>query len=290
MKVDEKVSMFSNAIGSIMKTQENNTVVNPEDYEGENGLMYCGKCNTPKQCEISFLGMTKRPFCLCKCEQEKREKAEAEKKRIEKEQAITRNKNIAFSDCAEMRYWTFENDNKEKPELSNAALKYVENFEKFKNDGKGLLFYGSVGTGKSYISACIANALLDKGYSVLMTSFAIIENKAFSTNDKQEYYDSLNKYSLLIIDDLGIERQTSYMQEIVYNVIDSSSRTGVPLIVTSNLTTDQLKYPSDINAQRVYSRLLKMCHPIMVNGEDRRKTKQCKITLKQKRCWAYKEN
>ena len=102
MKVDEKVSMFSNAIGSIMKTQENNTVVNPEDYEGENGLMYCGKCNTPKQCEISFLGMTKRPFCLCKCEQEKREKAEAEKKRIEREQAITRNKNIAFSDCAEM--------------------------------------------------------------------------------------------------------------------------------------------------------------------------------------------
>ena len=273
MKVDEKVSMFSNAIGSIMKTQENNTVVNPEDYEGENGLMYCGKCNTPKQCEISFLGMTKRPFCLCKCEQEKREKAEAEKKRIEKEQAITRNKNIAFSDCAEMRYWTFENDNKEKPELSNAALKYVENFEKFKNDGKGLLFYGSVGTGKSYISACIANALLDKGYSVLMTSFAIIENKAFSTNDKQEYYDSLNKYSLLIIDDLGIERQTSYMQEIVYNVIDSRSRTGLPLIVTSNLTNDQLKNPSDINAQRVYSRLLKMCHPIMVNGEDRRKNK-----------------
>lgn len=264
--------MFEKVIENVMKTQENNTVVNPEDYI-KDGLIHCGKCNTPKQCRVSFLGIEKTPFCLCKCEQARRDKEEAEKRQIEKEQVIARNKSIAFSDCSEMQYWTFENDNREKPELSNAALKYVENFEKFKNSGKGLLFYGSVGTGKSYISACIANALLNKGYSVLMTSFATIENTAFSISDKQEYYDSLNRYTLLIIDDLGIERKTSYMQEIVYNVIDSRSRTGLPLIVTSNLTNDQLKNPSDINAQRVYSRLLKMCHPIAVNGDDRRKNK-----------------
>lgn len=260
-------------MNNIIKNQENNTVIHSDDYIGDNGLMYCGKCHTPKQCKISFLGMEKTPFCLCKCEKEKRDKEEAEIRRIEKDQEITRNKSIAFSDCSEMRFWTFENDNKEKPELTNAAMKYVENFEKFKSSGKGLLFYGSVGTGKSYISACIANALLDKGYKVLMTSFAIIENKTFGMNNKQEYYDGLNRCSLLIIDDLGIERQTSYMQEIVYNVIDSRSRTGLPLIVTSNLTNEQLKNPSDINAQRVYSRLLKMCHPIHVGGEDRRKNK-----------------
>jgi DNA replication protein DnaC len=264
--------MFEKVIENVMKTQENNTVVNPGDYI-KDGLMYCGKCDTPKQCRVSFLGIEKTPFCLCKCEQARRDKEEAEKRQIEKEQVIARNKSIAFSDCSEMQYWTFENDNKEKPELTNAAVKYVENFEKFKNSGKGLLFYGSVGTGKSYISACIANALLNQGYTVLMTSFATIENTAFSISDKQEYYDSLNRYTLLIIDDLGIERKTSYMQEIVYNVIDSRCRSGLPLIVTSNLTNEQLKNPADVNAQRVYSRLLKMCHPIMVSGEDRRKNK-----------------
>lgn len=264
--------MFEQAIENIMKTQENNTVVNSDDYI-KNGLMHCGKCNTPKQCRVTFLGIEKTPFCLCKCEQMKRDKEIEDRKQLEREQQIERNRSVAFSDCSEMRYWTFENDNKEKPELSNAAIKYVENFERFKSSGKGLLFYGSVGTGKSYISACIANALLDKGYSVLMTSFATIENTAFSVSDKQEYYDSLNRYTLLIIDDFGIERKTSYMQEIVYNVIDNRIKSGLPLIVTSNLTNDQLKNPPDIDAQRVYSRLLKMCHPIAVNGEDRRKNK-----------------
>jgi DNA replication protein DnaC len=87
---------------------------------------------------------------------------------------------------------------------------------------------------------------------------------------KQAYYDSLNKFPLLILDDLSAERKTEYMQEIVFNVIDSRYRANLPLIVTTNLTSEELKHPSDISYQRTFSRLLEMCLPVNVEGKDKR--------------------
>lgn len=60
---------------------------------------------------------------------------------------------------------------------------------------------------------------------------------------KQAYLDSLNQYALLALDDLGAERNTEYMNEIVYGIIDSRYRAGLPMIITSNLSADELKIP-----------------------------------------------
>lgn len=261
-------------LSNLAKTEGNN------DYIGADGLLVCGSCHTPKQVRVEFLGQEKTPYCLCKCEQEKREAEDKVRNNYELARKIERNRERAFPDVdaetapeEDMRNWTFQNDNLKRPELTNAAKRYVENFETFKKQGKGLLFYGTVGTGKSYMSACIANALLDKGYEVLMTSFSRIAETAFGLKNKQEYYDSINRYQLLILDDLGVERNTEYMQEIVFKIIDSRSRINLPLIVTSNLTSQEFKNPVGINNQRIYSRILEMCHPIQVVGEDQRKLK-----------------
>jgi len=61
------------------------------------------------------------------------------------------------------------------------------------------------------------------------------------------------------------------MQEIIFNVIDTRCKAGLPLIVTSNLTAEQIKNPADLAYQRIFSRLLGMCVPIEVKGEDRRR-------------------
>jgi DNA replication protein DnaC len=87
---------------------------------------------------------------------------------------------------------------------------------------------------------------------------------------KQEYYDNFNHFPLLVIDDLSAERKTEYMQEIVFNVIDARYRAGLPLIVTTNLTREELLHPADLTYQRIYSRLFEMCTPIEVSGKDRR--------------------
>lgn len=236
----------------------------------DDGLLMCGKCNTPKQTRVELFGRVRTPFCLCKCAAEARDREEAERQRVEFQRKIKEYRRVGFPE-SEMQDWTFENADGSNEKIMSAMKNYVANFGELRQQGKGLLLFGTVGTGKTYAAACIANALIDKGYPVLMTNFARIANTVQGLFEgRQEYYDSLNRFPLLILDDLSAERKTEYMQEIVFNVIDSRYRAGLPLIVTTNLTSEELKHPSDISYQRTFSRLLEMCLPVKVEGKDKR--------------------
>lgn len=237
------------------------------------GLLYCGKCHTAKQTRLEVLGRIRTPMCLCKCAKEKLDAEEAERKRIEFMDEIKRMRRVGFPD-SEMSRWTFANDDRANEKISTVARKYVENFSEMKRKGKGLLLFGTVGTGKTFMSACIANALIDQGYPCMVTNFArLINTLQWMYEGKQEYLDGLNKFSLLVIDDLASERDTEYMAETVQNIIDARYRSGLPLIITTNLTADELKHPAEVRKQRIYSRLFEMCVPIEVKGKDRRKEK-----------------
>lgn len=261
---------IANFVSDLEKKAAERIKVEPDDYKGEDGLLYCGKCHTKKQTRIVLFGEERTPPCLCKCRQEQRDREEAERKRIEFEQTVKRLRQSGFPE-SEMQAWTFANADGSNEKLISAAQKYVDNFKEFRKNGKGLLLFGTVGTGKTFISACIANALIDRGYPVLMTNFARIANTVSGMwEGKQEYYDSLNRFQLLILDDLAAERKTEYMSEIVFNVIDARYRAGLPLIVTTNLTSEELKNPADIAYQRTFSRLLEMCIPVKVEGKDKR--------------------
>ena len=95
---------------------------------------------------------------------------------------------------------------------------------------------------------------------------------------RNEYISRLFRYPLLIIDDFGMERGTEYGLEQFYNVIDSRYRSGKPLIVTTNLTLNELHHPQDTAHARIYDRLLEMRPPILFTGGNfRRKTAQSKL-------------
>lgn len=239
----------------------------------KDGLLYCHKCDTPKQCEVELFGQIRKPMCLCKCEQEKKAAIEAAEKKQEAMERVKRLRKMGFPD-SEMEKWTFERDDRSNERISNMAQRYVENFDEMREKGKGLLLYGTVGTGKTFISACIANALIEKGHPCLVTNFARLTNTISGMYEgKQEYIDGLDRFDLIVIDDLASERDTEFMGEIVQNIIDARYRTGKPLIVTTNLTSDDLKHPTEIRKQRIYSRLFEMCVPVEVKGKDRRKEK-----------------
>ena len=129
---------------------------------------------------------------------------------------------------------------------------------------------GPVGTGKSFFAGCIANALLEQGERVMMTNFSRILNEMTSYQaDKNQIIQNLVDYPLLIIDDLGIERNSEFALEQVYNVIDSRYCKMLPLIVTTNLGLNEMKSTDlDTAHQRIYSRILEMCVPIYCGGED----------------------
>ena len=237
------------------------------------GLLYCGKCNTTKQTRIEVFGRVRTPYCLCECETAERDRAVAEQKRIEFERHLKQMRRVGFPDD-EMQNWTFEKDDGANEHITTVARKYVENFDVMRKSGKGLLFYGTVGTGKTYAAACIANALIDKGLPCLVTNFArLINTLSGMYGGKQEYIDGLNRFALLVIDDLATEADTEYRNEIVFNIIDSRYRAGLPLIITTNLTAQELKNSADIRKQRIYSRLFERCIPVEVKGVDRRRNK-----------------
>ena len=239
----------------------------------KDGLLYCGNCNTPKQTKVIIAGREMKPYCMCKCETEQYEKEEKERRILLNLQQRERNREVAFADKT-LKRCTFDSDDSQNPKIINIARNYVNNFKTFREDGKGLVLHGGTGTGKTFAAACIANALLDKGVKVMMTNFPRIINALSGMFEgKQEFIDDLNRYTLLIIDDFAIERQTEYTAEIVQNVIDSRYMARKPLILTTNVSYSEIMNPSDIRKQRIYSRLKEMCVLIEVKGKDRREQK-----------------
>lgn len=251
--------MFDDLSASIQKPEN--------EYIGEDGLLHCSKCHRATQVVVEFLDIKKTVRCICDCKVKEIEEEEERKRQEEN----NRKRRLCFAET-NMADWTFANDDRKNPKMSDAMMRYADKFREFMRDGKGLLLYGTVGTGKTYYSACIANSLIDKGYAVLMTNFARLTNQLQGMYEgKQAYIDSLNDFDLLIIDDLGAERKSEFMQEQVFNIIDSRYRSGLPFIITTNLTAEEIKKPQDVSFQRIYDRILERCFPIEVSGVSRRR-------------------
>ena len=183
---------------------------------------------------------------------------------------VRRLKAEGFSDPA-MLDWKFENDNGRSPQMHHAH-RYVEQWQTMRSENIGLLFWGGVGTGKSFLAGCIANAPIAQEVPVRMTNFAHILNELNNSfSGRNEVVDRLCRYPLLIIDDFGMERSTEYALEQIYNIVDSRYRSRKPLIVTTNLTLDEIRHPQDTAHARIYDRLLEMCVPISCIGVSFRK-------------------
>ena len=99
----------------------------------------------------------------------------------------------------------------------------MEHWEDAARKNIGLLLFGDVGTGKSFLAGCIANALLEQDVPVLMTNFPTILNRMTGLfgSERADFLANLNAYDLLILDDLGAERGTEYALEQVFAVIDA---------------------------------------------------------------------
>lgn len=257
---------MTTTLNTIINEISENVPHSETEYFGENGLLHCAVCHKALQTKVNILGNEKTVRCICDCKKKELDAYNEKKKREE----IEIQRKICFVETS-MANWTFKNDDKKNAKLSQAMKNYVEQFADFKKSGTGLILHGPVGTGKTYMAACVANALIDKEYYVLMTNFATLTNIIQGMYEgKQKYIESLNKYSLLIIDDLGTERKSEFMQEMVYNIIDSRYRSGKPFIVTTNLSIEEMMNTKEIGYQRIYDRVLERCYPIKVAGTSRR--------------------
>ena len=232
------------------------------------GLLYCSHCHTPRQAKISFPGKEMVVDVLCQCQKQRRDQEIVARKQRELMEFITSMRANSLQN-ANLKEYTFEHDLGYTPELV-LAKRYVEQWDSMKAQNMGLLLWGGVGTGKSFFAGCIANALLAQGVPVLMTNFAKILGAVTGMYgmERQRFLSSLNTYSLLILDDLGAERNSEYALEQLFGVVDSRYQSRKPMIVTTNLTLEELKHPSDLAHERINDRILERCVPVKMNGKN----------------------
>ena len=254
---------------------------NKDTQHEKDGHIYCKACN--EIIDGKVIQMLDKPMIIrttCKCDRDRQKREKQREKQIEQDR-LRQNCFISKNQKA----YTFENaDEDTDKEIIKKAKNYVKHFEEMRKDNVGLLLYGNVGSGKTYIACAISNAIITEySYTVKMRNFAQILNdlqKGGFNLDRNEYIEQITNPTLLILDDFGIERNTEYALEQIYNVINARYLKARPTIITTNLNFKDIeKEQEDIMLGRIYSRIIEMCLPLRVIGVDRRKI-QSKEKLK----------
>lgn len=137
--------------------------------------------------------------------------------------------------------------------------------------GEGFWIMGSVGTGKTSLSMFASKAAIEAGRSVAIYSLPRLLARIRQTFDSagtedtySQFFDRLVSVDLLQIDDLGAEKQSDWVLEQLYSIIDERYREMRSMIVTSNLDSDSLE--TEIG-DRVVSRLREMCQELYMKGD-----------------------
>ena len=249
--------MFEELLHAASENVRVHMPVSDGDYM-QDGLLYCGVCHTPRQTRVSLPGREMTVYCTCQCRREARDRAEQARAEAARRDRIRALRAEAF-DSPALRECTFARDDSPDTFVSRVCRRYADRFDEMGN--KGLLLFGGVGAGKSFYAACIANALLDRGVPCRMTTLSALAKE-------RELPD---KYRVIILDDFGTQRDTEYMREAVWSIVDTLYRRRTVLLCTTNLTAQELKTAADVHTQRILSRLYEMCMFYEVPGKDRRR-------------------
>ena len=269
-----QVENFLEAIRSIVPKDYGK----PGDYRDGEGFLVCGNCHTRKETLFYMPAIGKAPAevikvpCACECENKAWEERHAQQLMRERKLYIEQLRREGMMDPVYDRN-SFERDDGRNPDALLVCVQYVEKWNKMLEDNVGLLLYGSVGTGKTFFAGCIANALTEKLVSVGATSLPkLIGRLQTYQEERMRLLSMLEQYDFLILDDLGAERDTSFAAEQTYLVIDTRYRVRKPLIITTNMSLEELHTPQTTAQERIYDRVLEMC-PIKVKlaGESKRK-------------------
>lgn len=248
--------------------------------ELESKYRVCEKCGENLYLEQTIFGVKKLLPRLCKCGREeyyaKIQQEENKEKQIRLESLI---KNSLMDSTFSEK--TFENwdFNKGSKSMFNVGIKYATKFKDIKAQGIGLLIHGEPGNGKTYLSCCIANKLLQEFVPVICVSINSLLDRIKETYNRYgneaeaDILRGLGKADLLIIDDLGTENNTDWSRSTIYNIIDSRYRSKLPLIITTNLQIDTTKTGgilAEMYGRRTEDRIFEMCTPIKNSSKSLR--------------------
>jgi len=243
--------------------QANRVLPRPGDFKDpDTGLLICGRCHTPRECIIKRPGGQQITVgCACICDSQAWEEKRAKEKaaRIE----CLRTKCIKYPVLRNMRF-----ENSEDSDLLQKARSYVKDWKEVKTHNTGMVLWGPPGSGKTHVAACIANALIDKGIPAGIISIPDLMQLPFEECSKTIRQNI--SLPLLVVDDLGTERDTAYGHEVVYSIVNGRLNAGKPMVVTTNLGLKYMRESQATDYTHIYQRVLEACQPVKVAGKNYR--------------------
>lgn len=241
------------------------------DYYNDKNVLICGTCGKPREWHGIWpgIGLT-WAACICDCDKRKHF-ADIEADELAKKKVIAKmHREWAFPHGSSLHTVTLDCDDKIDLKVSKAVGEYVRALNKNYQQGRNLLLFGDVGTGKTFFAAAVLNAAIDEGYKCLFTSFAREVNEITKAHDKNEYLRELKSYDFVVFDDFGVERETEYNLEQIYQIVNARYVANKPMIVTTNMGVEELN-TEEINKKRIISRIAEKVVTVPFWGEDRRK-------------------
>lgn len=154
--------------------------------------------------------------------------------------------------------------------------------DKFGESYNNLLFYGKTGTGKTFLTNCIAKALMDRGYSVIYAGahdfFRKLADERFSSEKSGPFTRVIRECDLLIIDDLGSEMTNSFVSSELFALLNERNLKQRSIIISTNLEFGKI---ASVYSERTFSRILNNFVLIKLVGDDIRVQKQYDTTSKE---------
>ena len=250
---------------------------NPGDSRNDEDLLVCGVCGQPKEMWLTLKGDEDKPplrvRVLCRCQQEKLDAEEAyaatQRRKMRNEETLGLLREIGAALPISYDFGMYDGGSEKN---FGQAKYYADHFDRMLSENIGLLFYGNTGRGKTFYSEAIARSVIDKGYLAVYTRIPNLA-EAMKSNDGRDrawLLRVIERCDLLVLDDLGAERDTAWMLEQAELIIDTRYKSKRPVIVTTNLDPRDLISAEDLARKRPYERIMEMCRPVEIVGENRR--------------------
>ena len=219
-------------------------------------LEICKVCGEPTKCLVNIPLINKQflAHINCRCERKKLEIQRENELKQEKLAKIAELKNLSliskrYENVSFKSTQTGHNTSFDK--AFERCKRYCENHQKVYEKGNGIYLFGAKGTGKTFLTACIANELLKKCVPVLLTNLFEISKAVKSTfqngfhESEREFFERFEKVSFLIFDDLGVETFTknnreTWLQTLLFDLINRRYNTKKPTIFSSNYSLNEL--------------------------------------------------
>lgn len=213
--------------------------------------------------------------------QEQMRRAEEERRR----EARLKAAGLAARRLRDMTFRTFQKRPGTEAAL-DAVRRFLQGFSP--HCGRGLLLVGNTGSGKTHLAVAVAHYLLEKGHRVVFANVSHLlasfrwSYRRDDDGTEEEMIRRMIDADLLVLDDLGVDKPSEWVDQVLYTIVDARYQDYRPLIVTTNCSLIPGTAPDEAAAgegvsefgyqvgQRVESRVMGMCEPVVLTADDYR--------------------